>query len=159
MHQELVGKRILITGASSGIGAHLARLSASASRYRIISQPPQPTIAELRAAPEIVPPELARRYLALPEDIPQRVLDLAAQVVGEAETRYDQARALELFLRTYNYTLELDEPRSDQDIVDYFLFDLQEGYCDYYASSMVVMARAVGIPARLLRTRSRRPDL
>jgi hypothetical protein len=33
--------------------------------------------------------------------------------------------------------------------VDYFLFDLQEGYCDYYASAMVVMARAVGVPARL----------
>jgi hypothetical protein len=35
------------------------------------------------------------------------------------------------------------------DIVDYFLFDLQTGFCDYYASAMVVMARAVGLPARL----------
>ena len=33
--------------------------------------------------------------------------------------------------------------------MDYFLFDLQEGYCDYYASAMVVMLRAVGVPARL----------
>jgi hypothetical protein len=32
--------------------------------------------------------------------------------------------------------------------VDHFLFELQEGYCDYYASAMVVMARAVGVPAR-----------
>jgi hypothetical protein len=34
-------------------------------------------------------------------------------------------------------------------VVDYFLFDLQQGYCDYYATAMVVMARSLGIPARL----------
>jgi hypothetical protein len=32
--------------------------------------------------------------------------------------------------------------------VDYFLFDLRQGYCDYFASSMVVMLRTLGIPAR-----------
>lgn len=127
----------------------LARLAGSANRYRVVSRPPEPTVAELRAAPELTPPERTERYLALPEGVPQRVLDLAQQVAGERETRYDQARALELFLRTYTYTLELDQPPTDQDIVDFFLFDLQEGYCDYYASAMVVMARAVGIPARL----------
>jgi hypothetical protein len=34
-------------------------------------------------------------------------------------------------------------------VVDFFLFDLKQGYCDYYASSMVVMARSIGLPARL----------
>jgi hypothetical protein len=34
-------------------------------------------------------------------------------------------------------------------MVDYFLFDLQQGYCDYYATSMVVLARAAGLPARM----------
>ena len=34
--------------------------------------------------------------------------------------------------------------------MDYFLFDLQKGYCDYYASAMVVLARAAGLPARLV---------
>jgi hypothetical protein len=38
----------------------------------------------------------------------------------------------------------------DRDVVDYFLFDLQTGYCDYYASSMVVLARSVGLPARIV---------
>ncbi|MGD9318305.1 MAG: transglutaminase-like domain-containing protein, partial [Anaerolineae bacterium] len=64
-------------------------------------------------------------------------------------TRYDQARAIEAFLRTYPYNLDLPDPPDDGDLVDYFLFELQEGYCDYYASSMVVMARAMGVPARL----------
>ena len=35
-------------------------------------------------------------------------------------------------------------------MADYFLFDLKTGYCDYYATSMIVMARAVGLPARLV---------
>jgi hypothetical protein len=34
-------------------------------------------------------------------------------------------------------------------VVDFFLFDLRQGYCDYYASAMVVLARAAGVPARL----------
>jgi len=45
--------------------------------------------------------------------------------------------------------LDLPQPPTDQDIVDYFLFDLKRGYCDYYATAMVVMARATGLPARL----------
>jgi hypothetical protein len=35
-------------------------------------------------------------------------------------------------------------------VVDYFVFELKAGYCDYYATSMVVMARAVGLPSRLV---------
>ena len=35
-------------------------------------------------------------------------------------------------------------------MVDYFLFTAQKGYCDYYATSMVVLARAVGLPARVV---------
>jgi hypothetical protein len=105
-------------------------------------------VADLRAAPATLPPDLAQRYLALPDTIPQRVRDLTEQVVKGAETRYDQAKAIEGYLRTYTYTLDLPTPPADRDIVDYFLFDLKKGYCDYYASAMVVMARSAGVPAR-----------
>jgi hypothetical protein len=127
----------------------LALISSDASRYTVQSRPPQPSAAELRETRAIMPPELAERYLALPETVPQRVLDLAQEVAGEGSTGYDRAHALEAFLRTYTYTLELPPPPAETDVVDHFLFDLQEGYCDYYASAMVVMARAVGLPARL----------
>ena len=43
----------------------------------------------------------------------------------------------------------LPPPPVDHELVDYFLFELKKGYCDYYATSMVVLARAAGIPARL----------
>jgi hypothetical protein len=87
--------------------------------------------------------------LALPESLPNRVRSLALDLTATEPNPYDRALAIESYLRRYPYTLELDEPPGDRDLVDYFLFDLQRGYCDYYASAMVVLARAAGIPARL----------
>ena len=127
----------------------LAEVSSHAERYTIVSRPPRPTTADLRHALAMTPPSLTDRYLTLPETIPQRVLDLAQEVVGGAETHYDQALAIETYLRAYTYTLDLPAPPTNRDLVDHFLFEKQEGYCDYYASAMVVLARSVGIPARL----------
>jgi transglutaminase-like putative cysteine protease len=130
----------------------LVYLTGETDLYNVISRPPAPTVTELRALSSITTPlssDIAEFYLALPDTLPQRVKSLAHEIAGKAQTRYDQARAIELYLRTYPYNLDLPNPPSDRDLVDYFLFDLQEGYCDYYASAMVVMARAVGVPARL----------
>jgi transglutaminase-like putative cysteine protease len=130
----------------------LAQLASEVDVYTVLSRAPQPTVAELSAhspTSSTLPSDIKERYLALPGTVPQRVLDLAHQVAGDASTRYEQAWAIEQYLRSYPYTLDLPDPPTDRDLVDYFLFDLQEGYCDYYASAMVVMARAVGVPARL----------
>ncbi len=133
-------------------GEDLAELRGAVDHYTVVSRVPQPTVAELRASSPItlsLPAEVAERYLGLPETVPERVLEMARQVAAEAPTRYDRARRLERYLRTYPYSTDLPDPPRGRDIVDHFLFELQEGYCDYYASAMVVMARAVGVPARL----------
>ena len=78
------------------------------------------------------------------------MLDLAEQLTANITNPYDKAKALESYLRTYPYSLDVTPPPPDRDVVDYFLFDLKTGYCDYYATSMVVLARAVGLPARLV---------
>ena len=130
----------------------LAFLIGEAGSYTVLSRTPEPIASELRSSSTVtatLPPEIVERYLALPESVPQRVLDLAREVAGDAPTGYDRALAIERYLRAYPYTLELPDPPAGRDLVDYFLFVRQEGYCDYYASAMVVMARAVGIPARL----------
>ena len=49
-----------------------------------------------------------------------------------------------------SYDLDVPAPPQDQDVADYFLFDLKKGYCDYYASAMVVLARLSGLPARFV---------
>lgn len=127
----------------------LAGLERRAQEYTVLSLVPDVSERALRDAPVDYPAEIAERYLQLPEDVPQRVLDLAHAVTADAPTPYDKALALQIYLRQFDYSLELDPPPPGQDVVDYFLFDVQTGYCDYYASSMVVMARAVGLPARL----------
>jgi transglutaminase-like putative cysteine protease len=118
-------------------------------QYAVVSLVPDVDESALREAPTEYPAEIAERYLQLPDDIPQRVLDLAQEVVADAPTPYDKAMTLQTYLRQFNYSLELEPAPPEQDVVDYFLFDVQTGYCDYYASSMVVMARAVGLPTRL----------
>jgi transglutaminase-like putative cysteine protease len=105
--------------------------------------------ADLRQAGVAYPEDIRRRYLQLPENFPQRVRDLAGRLAVDETIPYDRARAIEAFVRDFPYTLDLPAPPPGRDIADYFLFDLQAGYCDYTATAMVVLARAAGIPARL----------
>lgn len=118
--------------------------------YQVESILAQASQAELRTTGTAYPDWIGETYLALPEDVPDRVLALARDLTATSATPYDRAQALETYLRAIPYTLDLPAPPLDRDIVDYFLFDLRKGYCDYYASSMVVMARAAGLPARLV---------
>jgi transglutaminase-like putative cysteine protease len=126
-----------------------AMLTSATLSYTVRSYLPAPTADDLRSAPSSYPPTIRERYLQLPETMPSRVVDLAWEVVAEGESVYEQARLLERYLRTYPYSLEVDRPPEGWDVVDYFLFGAREGYCDYYATAFVVMARIVGIPARL----------
>lgn len=107
-------------------------------------------VTQLGSTSGITPLWIQNRYRALPVSLPNRVRQLAIKLTENQHSEYDQAAAIESYLRTITYTLDLPFPPSDRDVVDYFLFDLKRGYCDYYASAMVVMARAIGLPARLV---------
>ncbi len=116
-------------------------------KYTVESMASIASAEELRGAPADTP-EWAKRYLQVP-DVPQRVRDLSNQITRSRRTNYDKVVAVEQFLRRYPYTLDVKQAPPDRDAVEYFLFDLKQGYCDYFASSMVVLLRAQGIPARL----------
>lgn len=88
-------------------------------------------------------------YLQLPDNLPQRVKDLSASLVASETNDYDRAKAIEQYLASkYPYNLDVRSTPRNRDFVDYFLFDLKEGYCSYYASAMTVLARCAGLPAR-----------
>lgn len=79
----------------------------------------------------------------------ERVAALAEEVAGSVEPA-EQARRIQSFLmREYAYSLDLLGIRSDHPVED-FLFEFRRGHCEYFASSMVLMLRATGIPARLV---------
>lgn len=88
--------------------------------------------------------------LQLPETLPERVKQLALKITADKATVYEKAKAIEEYLR-YNYMYETDDvpyPGPQQDFVDQFLFETKRGYCDHFSTSMVILARAAGIPAR-----------
>lgn len=124
-------------------------LEADANSYIAISQIPAVSEQELRASPPPPTGTISLTYYALPPTVPDRVRHLAQTVTAGATTAYDQARMLEAYLRRFPYDLNISEPPPDVDVVDHFLFDVQAGYCDYYASAFIVMARSLGLPARL----------
>lgn len=93
--------------------------------------------------------EIYKKYLQLPQNLPQRVKDLSASLVASCQNDYDKAKSIEQFLSSnYPYNLDVRSTPRNRDFVDYFLFDLKQGYCSYYASAMTVLARCAGLPAR-----------
>jgi transglutaminase-like putative cysteine protease len=118
--------------------------------YRAEAYLPLVTVEELRTASTEYPQSIRDRYLQLPTSVPGRVLELAQQLTNGKQTAYDKVKAIEAYLRTYPYDLEVLAPPPDRDVADYFLFELKKGYCDYYATAMVVLARASGLPARFV---------
>ncbi len=119
------------------------------TEYRVDSYVPNISESKLREAGANYPDWILERYLKLPDSLPDRVRALARDLTATARTPYDRAREIEAYLRGYSYTLDLPAPPIGRDVVDYFLFDLKRGYCDYFATSMVVLARAAGLPARV----------
>ncbi|WP_293031913.1 DUF3488 and transglutaminase-like domain-containing protein [Natronococcus sp.] len=86
-------------------------------------------------------------YLQLPEDTSSEFEEYTAEVTADAETNYDAAVAIEQYLRSSKgYSLEVDQPSGN--VAEEFLFEMDEGYCVYFATSMVQMLRAEEIPAR-----------
>lgn len=105
----------------------------------------------LRKATTAYPAYIKTKYLQLPTSLPQRVKDKAHTIADGKATPYDKAEALETYLRqNYKYSTVVRAPPAGRDPVDYFLFDLKEDFCEYFASSMTVMLRELGIPARMV---------
>lgn len=96
--------------------------------------------------------EGAEVYLELPENISERLRELAASITTDQDTVYDQVRAIETYLRSeagLRYSLrEAAYLPEEKEYVDHFLFESQVGYCDNFSTAMVVLCRIMGIPAR-----------
>ncbi|HUR23579.1 MAG TPA: transglutaminaseTgpA domain-containing protein [Acidimicrobiales bacterium] len=120
--------------------------------YTVVSNRPPVTEQILRAAdrdPSGIPPAIATRYLRLPA-LPDRVSALAEKVTASAPTVYDKVRALEAWMgRNTRYSLDIPSLPNGADAVERYLFEDRTGFCEQIATSLVVMMRHLGVPARL----------
>lgn len=113
--------------------------------YTVTSAARAPTDDALRQAPA-GDERVMRAYLQLPPMSP-RVRALADSLTAGRAARIDQVRAVEAWLHTFRYTLELPRNRAEASL-EGFLFRRRAGHCEYFSTAMVVLLRARGIPAR-----------
>ena len=130
-------------------GLHLPYPSTSRIRYSVVSRehrilPDEQTSAVLEYATSI-----RDRYLQLPPGS-ERLAELTGRVTERAGTPYEKSTAvLNHLLSNYTYSLDADTTTSSHPI-DEFLFGRKTGYCEHYATAMVLMLRSMGIPSRLV---------
>ena len=125
-------------------------LDRAAQSFSWVSRVPQFSQAQLEAATVLSDPA----YTQLPSGMPQRVRDLALEITAGHDSPYGKARALESYLSTtYTYRFAdgsgREAPPPGRDPVDWFLFEHLEGSCGVFSTAFVVMARSIGIPARV----------
>ncbi len=89
-------------------------------------------------------------FLELPPSTTQRTIDLATRLRSPGESTYDTILSYEAWLgANTEYDLDAPVPAPGDDAVDDFLFESQRGFCEQIASTLVVMLRSQGVPARL----------
>ncbi|SCZ76606.1 transglutaminase-like domain-containing protein [Acidaminobacter hydrogenoformans] len=92
--------------------------------------------------------ESGTEYFQLPEDYSEKVIALTDAITVSSDTVVEKAEAIRQHLLQLTYTLSPSVPDTETDFVEHFLLEEQQGYCTYFASAMVIMSRAAGIPAR-----------
>ncbi|GEO96759.1 transglutaminase family protein [Kocuria turfanensis] len=133
---------------------HADRVPPEGTAYEARAVTAEPTSAQLRGAPAAPrTPELAP-FLGLPEDTPAAVREAARERAGDAPTAFDQALALQEWLRSEEFRYDVDAPAAQgydaggMAALEQFLAT-RTGYAGHFAPAMAVMARELGIPARV----------
>jgi transglutaminase-like putative cysteine protease len=142
LHSAGDGNVTVEGGAGGGFG--------KGSVYTVVSRRMLATKSQLESSEYSPTPQSVLDLDAqLPPTTP-RVTALARRITAGAHTRYDKIIAIEAWLGTHmHYSLNAPLSPKGVDVVDYFLFRSKEGWCEQISSSLVVLARSVGIPARL----------
>ncbi len=138
---------------SQGLTLSSATDTSENQHYRASSLWIEPTLGQLEASHTVISPDL-EPYIQLPSGIDPVIARTArAATVGTA-TAFDRALALQEFFRNSDFTYSETAPvsagydGSGVTVIAKFL-KAKSGYCVHFASAMAVMARTLGIPARI----------
>ncbi|MEV0820381.1 transglutaminaseTgpA domain-containing protein [Nonomuraea rubra] len=125
------------------------REEAAGIDYDVMTSEPEPT-ADLLDSFDGIRPEVDERFLALPDDLPPEIRQLAEDETAGARTTYDAALKLQqFFTKPGNFQYDLRTQGHNSSALRNFLISDRVGYCEQFAASMAVLARLVGIPSRV----------
>jgi transglutaminase-like putative cysteine protease len=123
--------------------------------YSVEYKVPKYEATELRettaANPQQIDAEFLARYTQLPDNLPDRVKELAESITEKEANWFDKAKAVERHFGGAGFTYSQSDvavPGENDDYVDQFLFETKIGYCDNFSTSMAVLLRSIGIPTR-----------
>src|SRR5581483_6233149 len=117
-------------------------------QYKVQSAVPHLSAAQLEKAPATLPADLKTRYTALPA-IPQRVRAAALQAIGTARTPYAMALNIEKFFRKGDFVYDLNVREGHSESAIETFLRTKRGYCEQFAGTYAVLARAMGLPTRV----------
>jgi len=116
--------------------------------YSATSVTPPDDPAVLRASGREYPDHIVERYTGVPASTSARIGPFTDRLTADSESPYETATIIERWLEANkNYSLNVSQPPED-DVASEFVFEMDEGYCEYFATSMAVMLRSQDIPAR-----------
>lgn len=90
---------------------------------------------------------MPERYLQVPEELREPLHEIATAATVGATSNRQRAAYLERYFADFTYSLSPPKPQGDP-VLD-FLTRTHAGYCEHYASAMVLLARTLGLPARM----------
>lgn len=109
-----------------------------------------PDAADLATATVGTPAE-GSLVTELPDDLPARITSFAQDLVAGIPSAHGKASRIQSYLRSSDFTYSTQpQPGSGYDALERFLFEDRTGYCEQFAASFAVLARAVGLPTRVV---------
>ncbi len=117
--------------------------------YTVTSKDVEPAAQALRASPQ---PNhgISAQELFVPTSL-KALIGLARRITSGAVTSYDKAVELQQWFTgpgNFTYSLDASEPNTPAGLED-FLLHTKRGFCQQFASAFAVLARLLGIPARV----------
>ncbi|WP_071517724.1 DUF3488 and DUF4129 domain-containing transglutaminase family protein [Geitlerinema sp. PCC 9228] len=122
--------------------------------YSVVSEVSYRDRERLQNAPTTYNEEIQKHYLQIPDAIREPVGKKAESLLNQAKTPitapYEKAFFLAQALKQTYTVKEVPFLDRNQDLVEAFLFDWEGGYPDHFSTTLTVMLRSIGIPARLV---------
>ena len=116
-------------------------------QYQVTSAGGQATDTELRGTSVDRAPNSI--YYDLPAGVPQEIFDIAQAVTAQATTPFDKALALQTWFRTqFKYSTTVQRGHNDDAMLNFL--SIKKGYCEQFSATFATMARAIGLPARVM---------